>query len=97
MTSKLKVSIALVAVLCSAAELSTVTASAETQEERQACVSDALKFCLKAIPDRNSVFVCLTEHESSISTACQVALAPHESEGQTSKKDNANHRTFSDK
>lgn len=97
MTSKLKVSIATVAILCCADGVSAVTASAESQEERQACIGDAFKFCLSAIPDRNSVFICLTDHRNLISTACQIALAPYVSVDQTSPKDNANQRTLSNK
>ena len=91
MISNLKVSFAMVAALSFAGGLSTVTASAESQEERQACIGDAFKFCLSAIPDRNSVFICLVEHENLISAACQASLARHVSVDQTSSKDNRGH------
>src|SRR5262245_55833144 len=37
-----------------------VAATAETQEEQQACMNDAFNVCGDAIPDRDRVAVCLT-------------------------------------
>ena len=97
MTSKLEISIAIVAVLCAVDVLTAVTALAESQEERQACLGDAFKYCLMAIPDRNGVFVCLMEHQSQLSTGCQNALATHVSANQIVPKDHRSHQTFSNK
>jgi len=54
----------------------TLPALAETDEERQACVNDALQFCQDAIPDRERVYGCLVSHMDVISTACHTVLAP---------------------
>jgi len=54
----------------------TPVAFAETREEQKACVSDAFRFCLSAIPDRDRVFACLMEKRSLISAACRSVMAP---------------------
>ena len=54
----------------------TLPALAETDEERQACVNDALQFCQDAIPDRDRVYGCLVSHMDVISTACHTVIAP---------------------
>lgn len=95
MSAKLKVSAVIAAVLCAADGLSAPRVLAESQEERQACISDAFQFCLKAIPDHNSVLICLLEHKSLISVACQMAIARHASVDQTSAKDDRSHPSLS--
>jgi len=55
----------------------TVSASAETLEERQACIGDAFQFCSGAIPDRDRVFSCLVANADVISPACHSVIAPH--------------------
>jgi hypothetical protein len=47
------------------------TASAETAEERQACIGDAFRVCWSAIPDRNNVLQCLVENRSQLSPDCR--------------------------
>lgn len=96
MTTKLKVSAAIVTVLCAADGLSATRVLAEGQEERQACISDAFKFCVSAIPDRNNVFICLTEHSKLISAACQMAIAHHPSVDRSAKED-SNGQIYSNK
>src|SRR5262245_50003103 len=46
-------------------------ASAETSEERQACIGDAFRVCWSAIPDRNNVLQCLVENRSQLSVDCR--------------------------
>src|SRR5215510_11890054 len=46
-------------------------ASAETSEERQACIGDAFRVCWSAIPDRNNVLQCLVENRSQLSPDCR--------------------------
>ena len=63
----------LAAAIASAVILS--AAKAETQTERQACQSDAFKFCWSAIPDPHSVFLCLAKKHSQLSDACREVMA----------------------
>ncbi len=55
----------------------TVSASAETLEEKQACIGDAFQFCSGAIPNRDRVFSCLVANKDVISAACHSVIAPH--------------------
>jgi hypothetical protein len=50
-------------------------ALAQTDEERQACVNDALQLCQDAIPDRERVFGCLVSHTDLLSPACHAVMA----------------------
>lgn len=50
------------------------TASAETFEERQACIGDAFRVCWSAIPDRNNVLQCLVENRSRLSPDCREVI-----------------------
>ena len=50
-------------------------ALAQTDEERQACVNDALQLCQEAIPDRERVFGCLVSHKDQLSPACHAVMA----------------------
>jgi hypothetical protein len=53
-------------------------ALAQTDEERQACVNDALQLCQEAIPDRERVFGCLMSHKDVLSPACHAVMARSE-------------------
>lgn len=55
----------------------TTAVLAETQEEQQACMNDALQFCQAAIPDRNAVFNCLVANRSQISPACRTVMTQY--------------------
>ena len=55
----------------------TGSASAETFEEKQACIGDAFQFCSGAIPNRDQVFSCLVANKDVISAACHSVIAPH--------------------
>jgi hypothetical protein len=50
-------------------------ALAQTDEDRQACVNDALQLCQEAIPDRERVFGCLVSHKDLLSPACHAVMA----------------------
>ena len=51
-----------------------VTASAESQDEQNACMNDAFTVCGHAIPDRDRVAACLVQNISKISPACRVVM-----------------------
>jgi hypothetical protein len=50
------------------------TASAETAEDRQACIGDAFRVCWSAIPDRNNVLQCLVENRSKLNPSCREVI-----------------------
>jgi hypothetical protein len=54
--------------------LAPVAATAETQEEQQACMDDAYGFCGHAIPDRDRVAGCLAQNIDKISVACRTVM-----------------------
>jgi hypothetical protein len=54
--------------------LAPVAATAETQEEQQACMDDAYGFCGHAIPDRDRVAGCLAQNIDRISIACRTVM-----------------------
>src|SRR5262245_5936120 len=51
-----------------------VAATAETQEEQQACINDAFNVCGDAIPDRGRVAACLARNINKISAACRTVM-----------------------
>ena len=54
--------------------LAPVTASAETQEEQNACINDAFTICSHAIPDRERVGACLAQNINRISSPCRTVM-----------------------
>jgi hypothetical protein len=54
--------------------LVSVAASAETQDEQQACMNDAFSVCGHAIPDRDRVGACLAQNLNRISSACRTVM-----------------------
>jgi hypothetical protein len=50
------------------------TATADPQQGRQACFSDAMTVCGQFIPDRERVASCLIANRSRISLDCRNAL-----------------------
>ena len=58
-----------------AVALAPVVASAGAQEDREACINDALTVCAQFIPDRGRIESCLYANRSRISQACQAVLA----------------------
>ena len=54
--------------------LAPVTASAETQEEQNACMNDAFTICGHAIPDRERVGACLAQNLNRISSPCRIVM-----------------------
>jgi hypothetical protein len=78
MTARTKIARTLVIVLRAAWILGTTAgASAETLEEKQACIADAFQFCSGAIPDRDRVFTCLIANKDVISAACHAVITPY--------------------
>lgn len=55
--------------------LAPVTASGGEQEDRQACMNDALTVCSQFIPDRDRIASCLFVNRSRISPACQAVMS----------------------
>jgi hypothetical protein len=47
---------------------------ADSQDDQQACMADALSVCSEFIPDRDRVGSCLVANRSRISPACQQAI-----------------------
>ena len=54
--------------------LAPIAATAQTQEEQQACTDDAYNFCGHAIPDRDRVAACLHQNLKRISSACRIVM-----------------------
>lgn len=52
-------------------------AVAETDDEKQACMSDAFRLCSEAIPDRHSVFLCLMDKKDQLNSACREVMERH--------------------
>ena len=52
-------------------------AQSQSQQEQEACMDDAFKFCGQAIPDRERVFYCLVQNKAAITPRCHAMLAPH--------------------
>ena len=47
---------------------------AQSQEEQNACMDDAFRFCGHAIPDRDRVAGCLSENFNRISLPCRTVM-----------------------
>jgi hypothetical protein len=62
----------MVSLLCLAA--APVAATADPQQDQDACVMDAQTFCGQFIPDRERVAHCLKVNSRRISAACRVAI-----------------------
>ena len=52
-----------------------IAVMAGAQEDREACMNDALTVCAQFIPDRSRIESCLYANRSRISQACQAVLA----------------------
>jgi hypothetical protein len=57
--------------------LAPAAASAETQEEQNACMNDAFSVCGHAIPDRERVGACLAQNINRISGPCRTVMLRH--------------------
>jgi hypothetical protein len=49
-------------------------ATAQTQEDQQACMNDAFGVCGAHIPDRDRVAACLAQNINRISPACRAVI-----------------------
>ncbi|MEH3144669.1 MAG: hypothetical protein PGN34_04840 [Methylobacterium frigidaeris] len=47
-----------------------------TEQERMACMSDAMRMCTADIPNEARIEACLRRNYVRISTACQLVLGP---------------------
>lgn len=54
--------------------LAPVATAAETQEEQNACITDAFTICSHAIPDRERVGACLAQNINRISSPCRTVM-----------------------
>jgi hypothetical protein len=54
--------------------VSTVAARADSQQDQQACMNDAMTVCSQFIPDRERVAACLLSNRTRISAECRAAL-----------------------
>jgi len=54
--------------------LAPIAATADPQQDQDACMMDAQTVCGQFIPDRERVAQCLMANRSRISPACRVAL-----------------------
>jgi hypothetical protein len=54
--------------------LAPVAASANGQQDKNACMTDAQVYCGQFIPDRERVAHCLMDNRQRISLACREAL-----------------------
>jgi hypothetical protein len=54
-----------------------VTASAQSQEDQNACMNDAFSVCGHAIPDGDRVAACLAENIKRISSGCRTVMQRH--------------------
>ena len=52
-------------------------ASAESQNDQNACMNDAFNVCGQAIPDRSRVAACLAKNIRRISPACRAVMTRH--------------------
>jgi len=51
-----------------------VAATAESQDEQMACMTDAFNVCGHAIPDRARVAACLAHNVKRLSPACRTVI-----------------------
>jgi hypothetical protein len=56
-------------------------ASAQSQDEQQACMNDAFTVCGDAIPDRGRVAACLAQNLNRISAPCRAVMARYSKPG----------------
>lgn len=56
---------------------STSIAIAQTDAEKAACRSDAIKFCKSDIGNPQAMFACLKQHKAELSQACLQVVEAH--------------------
>ena len=62
--------------------LAPLPAFAYTQEDADACTSDAFRLCQNAIPDVSRVGLCLAQNKRQLSAACTIVFnRPHSAIG----------------
>lgn len=60
--------------LALAAGMLSTAAVAQSNDEQQACMSDAFRVCSHTIPDRNRTAACMFQNRSQLSPACQMVM-----------------------
>jgi hypothetical protein len=55
--------------------LSATAASAQTQEQREACMPDYQKLCSSVLPGGGRILKCLRDHSADITERCRTAIA----------------------
>jgi hypothetical protein len=65
--------------------LAPLAATAETQEEQNACMNDAFNICGHAIPDRDRVGACLAQNIKRISSACRTVMLRYQKPAATAR------------
>jgi len=68
MTTRALLAVAYIAAFFSA------TADAQQDEARNSCMSEAFRVCWRAIPDRQSVFLCLLDKRSTLNEPCRSTM-----------------------
>jgi hypothetical protein len=70
-------------VLAAALTLTTLStaAVAQSNDEQQACMSDAFRVCSATIPDRDRTFACMVQNVSQLSPACQSVIGKYAAAG----------------
>jgi len=63
----------LLAAACIAA-LFPATGDAQQDEARNSCMSEAFRVCWRAIPDRQSVFLCLLDNRLTLNEPCRSTM-----------------------
>jgi hypothetical protein len=56
--------------------LMTSLASAQTAQERSACIGDAFRFCSSDIPNVSAIEACLQRNEANLTPACRAEFTP---------------------
>jgi hypothetical protein len=63
-----------------ALSLLSVSAVAQTADERRACMGDAFRVCSDAIPDRDRVAACMIKNKSQLGAPCRAVIARYRTE-----------------
>ena len=45
-----------------------------TSQEKAACTSDAIRFCMHTYPDEDQLLACMKQNRDALSAACRVAF-----------------------
>ena len=85
----MKIQVALVSAFLAFAP---VPASAQSQEDQNACMNDAFNVCGHAIPDRERVGACLAQNINRISPACRMVMQRYSRQAPSTTRSNVSSR-----